>query len=161
MQLLIKLSLYLALVPLMSCSAAPNSLQREPSAPLLRFQKTPCLGACPSYVATIGESGNIQFIGHKHVPVQDTVYFQLTAGQLSELRQDAAQLDVAVLQDTYLTQWTDMPATITTFYREGKIEKTVKHQEGGPKTLVDFQEKVHTLLLKLAEEEAKRRLRSK
>ncbi|SIT76764.1 DUF6438 domain-containing protein [Pontibacter indicus] len=155
---LLKIGLGLGLVMSTSCSTAQNHRAQAAVAPLLHFQKTPCLGTCPSYEATVLENGTIRFFGYSDVPVVDSVTFTLTPRQLEALRQDISQLDYTALRDTYLTNWSDMPSTITTFYKDGKEVKRVKQEEGGPKALLDFQEKVHTLLMDLADAEAKRRL---
>ncbi|PVY37952.1 DUF6438 domain-containing protein [Pontibacter virosus] len=155
---LFKLGLGLGLILVAGCSTAQNREVKTLGVPLLHFQKTPCLGICPSYEATIMENGSIRYIGYSDVPVMDTVSFVLSNQQLEELRQEVSQLNYTSLQDTYLTNWSDMPSTITTFYKAGKEAKRVKQEEGGPKHLLDFQEKVHTLLMGLADAEAKRRL---
>lgn len=155
---LLKLGIGLGLLLASGCSAAQKSRVQAQDAPLLHFQKTPCLGTCPSYEATVMESGSIRFIGYSDVPVLDTVTFTISNRQLEELRQEVSQLNYTSLQDTYLTNWSDMPSTITTFYKAGKEVKRVKQEEGGPQPLLDFQEKVHTLLMGLADAEAKKRL---
>ncbi|SIR41432.1 DUF6438 domain-containing protein [Pontibacter lucknowensis] len=155
---LLKLGLGLGLILVAGCSTAQKSSAQAPDAPLLHFQKTPCLGTCPSYEATILANGSIRYTGYSHVPVKDTVTFTLSPQQLEAIRQEITKLNYASLQDMYLTNWSDMPSTITTFYEAGKEVKRVQQEEGGPKPLLDFQERVHTLLMNLAEEEAKRRL---
>ncbi|MCP2044149.1 DUF6438 domain-containing protein [Pontibacter sp. HSC-36F09] len=155
---LLKLGLGLGLILATGCSAAQNSNMQSTDTPLLHFQKTPCLGTCPSYEATILENGSIRYTGYSDVPVIDTVVFTLSKQQLEELRQKIAELNYTSLKDTYLTNWSDMPSTITTFYKAGKEIKRVKQEEGGPKLLLDFQEKVHTLIMGLADAEAKRKL---
>ncbi|MBX0331755.1 hypothetical protein K3G39_00740 [Pontibacter sp. HSC-14F20] len=156
--ILFKLGLGLGLFLMTACSTAQTSNARTPGTPLLHFQKTPCLGICPSYEATILENGSIRYIGYSHVPVIDTVIFTLPAPQLEMLRKEVAQLNYTSLQDTYLTNWSDMPSTITIFYESGKVVKQVKQEEGGPNTLLDFQEKIHTLIMGMADDEAKKRL---
>lgn len=159
MSVLIKLCMILISLPLaIGCSAAQNSKQKQPDAPFLLFQKTPCFGICPSYEATIHENGSIRYVGWEHVPVIDTVTFQFSPEEMKELRQEVERLDYPSLKDTYLTDWSDMPSTISTFYKSGKEVKRVKHQEGGPQSLLDFQENLHQRIMKLVEEEAKRRL---
>lgn len=155
---LLSVILGLSLALVISCSAGQNSSSKQAVIPLLHFQKTACLGTCPSYEATIMENGSIRYIGYNHVPVEDTVIFTLTPQQMKELHQEVLQLNPASLKDTYLTNWSDMPSTVTTFYEAGKEVKRVQQEEGGPQVLLDFQEKVHSLLMGLANEEAKRRL---
>ena len=140
------------------CSAAQNTKQKQPDVPYLLFQKTPCLGICPSYEATIHENGRIRYVGWEHVPVIDTVYFEFTPEEMEALRQEVNGLEYTSLKDTYLTDWSDMPSTISTFYKSGKEVKRVKHQEGGPQALLDFQENIHKRIMQLVEEESKRRL---
>jgi hypothetical protein len=160
--LLMKLCLFLFSLPgAIGCSAPQNSKQKRPDVPYLLFQKTPCLGVCPSYEATIHENGSIRYVGWEHVPVQDTVYFQFSPEEMKELRREVEKLNYPALQDTYLTDWSDMPSTITTFYKGGKEVKRVKQEEGGPQSLLDFQEKLHKRITALAEEEARRRLPTK
>jgi hypothetical protein len=156
--LFLKTGLVLCLLLVAACSTAQNKGGAKADAPFLLFQKTPCLGICPFYEALISESGRIRYIGREHVPVQDTVYFQLTEAELSQLRQEVAQLNYMALQDLYLTNWSDMPSTVITFYEAGKEVKRVQQEEGGPQPLLDLQEKLHSMLMRLAEEEAHKRL---
>ncbi len=127
----------------------------ESPQPFLLFQKTPCYGVCPSYEASITANGSITFIGWEHVPVRDTLQLCLSPKDLATLRKEVQQLDYEALQNTYLTEWTDMPSTITTFYENGKQVKKVKHQEGGPDKLLQFQDKVHNMIMQLVEAAAK------
>lgn len=156
--MLFKWSLGLGLSLAIGCSAAQHSGKQRQDTPFLHFQKTPCLGICPSYEATIMESGRILYIGYAHVPLKDTAYFELPSQVLEELRHDVAALNYTTLKDTYLTDWSDMPSTFTTFYEQGKEAKRIVQEEGGPQPLLDFQQKVHTLLMDLAEQEARNRL---
>lgn len=154
-----KLSLLLltTVFGLIACRARPTVTQ-HPAQPLLVFQKTPCLGICPFYEAHIATDGSILFIGREHVPVVDTVHFQLAPAELKALRQEIDKLNVSQLRDSYMTEWSDMPSTISTFYENGKEVKRVKHQEGGPQALLDFQDRLHRRLMEFAEAEAKKRL---
>lgn len=152
------LACFTGLLLLASCSAAQSNKLVTEEMPLLHFQKTPCLGVCPSYEAIIYANGRIRYIGYEHVPVVDTAYFELPDQVLADIKQDIASLQYTKLPDTYLTNWSDMPSTITTFYEAGKEVKRIKQQEGGPQSLLALQEKVHTLLMNFAEEEARKRL---
>jgi len=162
---LLKLTLLL-LLPCLSLSVLAGcrsqghkgAKQQAPAAPFLLFQKTPCLGTCPSYEAAIATDGSVRFVGWEHVAVLDTVLFQLPPKEMEALRREVDQLHYNQLKNTYLTQWSDMPSTITTFYRDGKQEKRVKYQEGAPEQLVRFQDHLHERLMKLVAEEAARRL---
>lgn len=156
--LLSKLALALGFVLVAACSTAQHKAQPGQDIPLLHFQKTPCLGICPSYEATIAANGKIRYIGYEHVPLQDTAYFELPQQELRALQQEIAQLHYTAFQDNYHTDWSDMPSTIVTFFEKGKEVKRVKHQEGGPQRLLHFNEQLHLRLMQLAEEEARKRL---
>jgi len=135
------------------CSSCKGTVQagaqeQGPGLPLLHFQKTRCYGECPSFQATILNNGTVTFIGNVNVPVTDTITFTLAPEELSSLKTEIENLDYTSLQDLYPTQWTDMPATLTTFYKDGKIVKRIKHLEGGPEALRIFQEKLHQLIWK-------------
>jgi hypothetical protein len=156
--MLFKWSLGLGLSLAIGCSAAQHGGKQQQDTPFLHFQKTPCLGTCPSYEATFLENGTIRYIGYKHVPLQDTASFKLSPQVLEELRQDVTALNYATLKETYLTDWSDMPSTFTTFFEQGREAKRIVQEEGGPQSLLEFQKKVHTLLMDLAEQEARNRL---
>ncbi|WP_242929351.1 DUF6438 domain-containing protein [Pontibacter vulgaris] len=147
-------------LPACNSSTANSTAKQDtkPAEPFILFQKTPCFGICPAYEASIATNGSITFIGWDHVPVIDTVKLYLAPQDLAILRKDVQQLKYKTLQDTYLTQWSDMPSTITTFYEKGRQVKKVKQEEGGPEQLIQFQDKLHKMIMKLVEEEAKGRL---
>lgn len=154
--LLLKGFVLLGISLLVACAAGPA--QRQNSVPLLHFQKTPCLGTCPSYEATVYTDGRVRYQGYDHVALTDSANFTLSKAELASLMAEIKALRTTPLRDTYLTQWSDMPSTISTFYQNGKEVQSVKHQEGGPDALLQFQEKIHLRLMQLAKEEAYRRL---
>ncbi|MBC5992061.1 DUF6438 domain-containing protein [Pontibacter cellulosilyticus] len=133
------------------CQASGKS---QPALPLLQFQKAPCYGACPAYEANIMQDGSITLIswGNIGIPENDTVQLCLPKQELQQLKTDLAALNYTSLVDAYLTQWTDRPSTYLTFYENGKVAKRVKHQEGGPASLVTFQQQLHEKLLKLVKQ---------
>ncbi|MHC2993672.1 hypothetical protein OB13_19595 [Pontibacter sp. HJ8] len=155
---LLSLLPFLSLAVLGSCRSPQISAQPQSNTPFLLFQKTPCLGVCPSYEAAIATNGTIRYVGWEHVPVKDTVYFRLQEAEMKALRQEVEQLNIPALSSTYLTDWSDMPSTITTFYQDGKEVKRVKQEEGGPQALLTFQENLHQRIMKLVEAEAQKRL---
>lgn len=151
--------LYVLAFALLSACAASTSCQPtkggQSPALLLQFQKSPCYGTCPAYEATIYQNGSVQFIGWEHVPVKDTVLLCLPRQQLLQLQTDIKQLNYMSLQDTYLSNWTDIPSTYLSFYQDGKEIKRIKHQTGGPEQLTQFQENLHKQLMQLLTEKQK------
>ncbi|WP_114778861.1 DUF6438 domain-containing protein [Botryobacter ruber] len=114
---------------------------------LLLYQKTPCYGTCPAFDAHIYTDGTIIFKAWAHVPFTDTLASKLTPKELERLKRDLNHLPYQGWRTTYLSQRTDQPSTITTFYEAGREAKSVKHQEGGPEDLQLFQKKMDALLL--------------
>ncbi|GAA4428058.1 hypothetical protein GCM10023188_11870 [Pontibacter saemangeumensis] len=106
--------------------------------PLLSFQKTPCLGSCLAYNAAVYMDGSATVVPFKNAHAQDTLRLQLTVQELQQLKQKIAALDYKLLQNSYLSDWSDISSTYLTFYKEGKAVKRVKHEEGGPAALVEF-----------------------
>lgn len=141
-----------------SCKGSESHHQQGRPLPLLHFQKTSCFGPCPVYEATILTDGSVTFAGSAHVPSTDTLAFKLSLEQLDSLETHLANLEYNALKDFYPTDWSDMPSTITNFYKDGKEVKRVKHQEGGPNELIFFQKWLNKALLSLAEAEARRSL---
>jgi hypothetical protein len=142
-------------------TANDTPLDQAPAKPFLHFQKTSCFGTCPAYQAAIASDGSVTFAGFAYVPTTDTLFFKLTPSALDSLKTAVHHLKYTELQDLYPTQWSDMPSTLTTFYQDGKSVKRIKHTEGGPATLRQFQDNLHGLLLKMAEVEAKNTLPKK
>ncbi|WP_237144038.1 DUF6438 domain-containing protein [Pontibacter pamirensis] len=116
------------------------------------FQKSPCLGTCPAYNATIYQDGSISFVEFRNALAQDTIQLQLSEEELQQLKQELERLNYKDLQDSYLTNWSDISTTYLTFYEAGKEVKQVRHEEGGPQELIQFQEWLHTLIWQRAEE---------
>ncbi|MER2996828.1 DUF6438 domain-containing protein [Pontibacter populi] len=147
---LITLTIVAGLLCVVSCrsSAQHATTTAQAAEPWFMFQKTPCFGTCPSYEALLHTDGTVRFVGHQYVPVTDTLTFQLTENELKALQTDLAELNYKTLQNYYKTDWSDMPATHLYFYEAGKEVKHIKHEEGGPEKLIQFNEKMHQLIWK-------------
>lgn len=130
----------------------PDATLAQDTQPLLHFQKTPCLGTCPAYNAMIYENGSISYVEFKNALAQNTISLQLTEEELQQLKRKIEELNYKGLQRRYLTQWSDMPSTYLTFFEQGKEVKRVKHEEGGPQRLIQFQDWLHNLIWPRAEE---------
>lgn len=152
--LLLSVCLWLAAVAAGCSSTAAGTTVHKQAAqaqPLLLFQKTRCYGACPAYNAIIYEDGSLRFEGIARVPAIDTLRLRLSKHEMIHIRKEIQALQYHALANTYSSQWTDMPATYLTFYQDGKEIKRIKHQEGGPRQLLNFQQQLHQLILHLVE----------
>ena len=128
-----------------------NTVTAQFLQPLVFFQKSPCLGTCPAYNAMIYENGSVSFVGYKNALAQDTLLLQLSQEELNQLEQKIKALAYRDLQNSYLSNWSDISSTYLTFYEEGKEVKRVRHEAGGPQQLIEFQEWLHTILWQRAE----------
>lgn len=134
-------------------TARSDAATAQATQPLLLFQKSPCLGPCPAYDATIYENGSISFVEFKNALTQDTIQLQLTEEELQQLKRRMEALNYQELQNNYLSNWSDISSTYLTFYKEGREAKQVKHEKGGPQRLIEFQEWLHSLLWQRADEQ--------
>lgn len=146
---------YIAYILIISaCSGATLAQKQQstspPAQPLLLFQKTPCLGTCPAYNATLYTDGSVAFVPFERGTAQDTLLLQLPEQEFIQLKQQLQSLNYRELQSSYRSQWSDVPSAYFTFYENGKAVKRVKHQEGGPEALVQFKATVGALLERLA-----------
>ena len=103
----------------------------------------------------IYEDGSITYIGYRNAPVEDTLQLRLPKQNLQQLQEALAALNYISLQSTYLSQRTDQPSTYLTFYQNCREVKRIKHQEGGPPELLQFQEMVEGMITGLVEERIK------
>ncbi|MHA6247726.1 DUF6438 domain-containing protein [Pontibacter sp. CAU 1760] len=141
------LVLFTALVGACAKPAAQTITAQDAAiSPLLLFQKTPCLGLCPAYNATIYQDGRVVYVPFKNALAQDTLLMQMGRAEMDSLTKRIEKLDYHALDNTYLSGWSDISSTYTTFYQDGQAAKRIKHQEGGPEQLLQFQNWVHQLL---------------
>lgn len=134
------------------CGTLQAQKQQYKPQPLLLFQKTPCFGSCIAYNATIYSDGSIAYVPYEKGAPQDTLPLQLKEQEFQQLKQEMQALNHKTLQSSYLSGWSDGSSTYLTFYENGKEVKRVKHQEGGPEALIQFQSFVAALLERLAKE---------
>ncbi|WP_161891199.1 DUF6438 domain-containing protein [Pontibacter russatus] len=144
------------LITISSCGVATLAQKQKPSSlpvqPVLLFQKTPCLGTCPAYNATLYTDGSVAFVPFERGAAQDTLLLQIPEQEFIQLKQQLQTLHYRYLQGSYRSQWSDMPSAYFTFYENGRAVKRVRHQEGGPEALVQLKAAVGTLLERLAKE---------
>ncbi|MCJ8167079.1 DUF6438 domain-containing protein [Pontibacter sp. E15-1] len=136
--------LLLLLLALMAAGCSKSAARQQattgqkPAEPVLLFQKTPCLGLCPAYNATIYQNGQVAYVPFRNALAQDTLQLQLTPQEVQQFTQKLNDLAYTTLQKSYLSDWSDISSTYLTFYAQGKQTKRVKHEEGGPERLIQF-----------------------
>jgi hypothetical protein len=114
-----------------------NNGTPAPSAgvPVLVLRKTPCLGPCPHFEASIYADGRVQYVGHRHVAKVGTYELRLPEETVREMLRQADEIGFSSLQDQYLSGVTDMPSTFLTYNRRGQPGKTVQVEGNGPDEL--------------------------
>ena len=133
-------------------NAGQSNTDKQHSKQLLQFMKTPCYGPCPAYQADIMDDGSVVFVSWGNIAQvadDDTLMLRLNKQELKELKADIKALNYTSFQETYLSDWTDRPTSYLTFYTDGKSVKRIKHQEGGPEALTNFQKKLDQTIISL------------
>ncbi len=125
----------LILLTTVSCSVNP---QKEEN--LIRIEKTPCRGECPTYSVTIKKDKTIHYKGIKNVSFIGEKEYALTEEQFQELENKLAGFSFEKYSTSYGGTYTDISCTILTV-----PNKTVKltRKKGPPELyeLVEFIEK--------------------
>jgi hypothetical protein len=94
---------------------ALGCIAAAPPAPLLTYEQTGCAGACPSYVVTVDESGELAWTGRDHVAAVGERHARLSAEQLAALRETFARTELAKLPDVVGADCADAPHIIITY----------------------------------------------
>ncbi|MCC3157452.1 DUF6438 domain-containing protein [Hymenobacter sp. 15J16-1T3B] len=105
-------------------------------APVLVLRKTPCLGPCPHFEASIYADGRVHYVGYRNVAKVGTYELQLPADAVREMMRRADEIGFSNFQDQYVSGATDMPSTYLTYNRPGQPGKTVQVEEGAPGELM-------------------------
>lgn len=111
----------------------------------ITIERSPCMGACPWYSATIYESGLALYDGKRNVSYIGLYAVHLTPEQLKALKENAAAINYFKLNDKYNNeQITDLPGTTTSVQLNGK-RKTILNRFGAPQQLTDFEKSIDVL----------------
>jgi hypothetical protein len=81
------------------------------TAPAVMFSKTPCLGRCPHYNATIYPDGRVSYEGFRYAPVEGKREFKLPVSTVNTILAQARAINFAKLPKTYSDGASDMPST--------------------------------------------------
>ncbi|GAB2966532.1 hypothetical protein GCM10027048_41300 [Hymenobacter coalescens] len=106
--------------------------------PVLVFRKTPCLGPCPHFEASIYADGRVHYEGYRHVAKVGTHELRLPAETVREMMRQADEVGLERLKGQYMSGATDMPSTYLTYSRPGHPAKTVQVEEGAPAELMSL-----------------------
>ncbi|GAA4374878.1 DUF6438 domain-containing protein [Hymenobacter koreensis] len=104
--------------------------------PVIVFRKTPCLGPCPDYEATIWADGRVRYVGNRNVAKEGTHELRIPAATVAEILRQVDEIGFSKMAPQYVNGATDMPSTILTISRAGRKAKTVQVEHGAPDELV-------------------------
>ncbi len=125
----------LVLLTIASCSVNPQKKGN-----LIRIEKTPCRGECPTYIIAIKKDKTIHYKGIKNVSFKGEKEYSLTEEQFQDLENKLAGYSFENYSSSYGGTYTDISYTILTV-----PSKTIKltRKKGPPELyeLVKFIEK--------------------
>lgn len=111
----------------------------------ITIERTPCMGVCPWYNATIYENGLVVYDGKRNVTNIGMYITQLTPEQLIALKRKAEAINYFKLNDKYNNESvTDLPGTTTSVQLNGK-RKTILNRFAGPNELNEFEKSIDAL----------------
>lgn len=102
------------------------------AAPAIIFSKTPCMGRCPHYNATIFPDGRVQYEGFQNAPVVGKREFKVPVSTVNTILAQAREMNFAQLQKTYSDGATDRPATSLSIRQAEGPATTVTVESDGP-----------------------------
>jgi hypothetical protein len=106
--------------------------------PVLVFQRTPCFGRCPTYTATIFADGRVEYDGQRYVPLLGKHTLSLPPTTVTQLLAEAKRIHFEQLQERYVGNTSDLPATIITVRQPGAAAKAVYASEDIPANLQGY-----------------------
>ncbi|RZK24005.1 MAG: hypothetical protein EOO56_03065 [Hymenobacter sp.] len=106
--------------------------------PVLVVKRTPCHGTCPTYTAAIYADGRVEYEGERFVALLGKHTLRLPAATVNQMLAEAKRINFSKLQDQYVGNTADLPATIITVHPMGQPAKTVQAQEDIPASLEDY-----------------------
>ena len=110
----------------------PGKDDVKPDGPAFMFSKSPCLGPCPSYTATVWADGRVLYNGQGNVPRIGIFNFRMDPATVTMLLQQAKNVGFTELRDHYASGATDIPATTLTIYQANGRSKTVVVEDNAP-----------------------------
>jgi len=130
-----------------TATTKPKSV--DPNAPILEFEKTPCMGSCPVYKALVYKDGYVKFDGTYNVRAIGPNEFRFPKDTLDQLVNYIREVNLFQYDSTYITGATDLPSTVITFRDQGK-EKRIKTEGEGPSEMERLLFKTDQLIQRFA-----------
>ena len=114
-----------------SCSVFKTSKSNQL---LFELETTSCYGTCPVYKLQVFDNGEAILEGKQHVDKIGIYRSKISDEKLKELIESFDNVSFFDLQDSYRSQFTDLPTKYITYYKDGK-SKQVMAYDNIPKKL--------------------------
>jgi hypothetical protein len=122
-------------VPRKATSATQAARPVQDTQPVLVFQRTPCFGTCPAYIANVFADGRVEYDGQRAVTLLGKHTLHLPVATVQEMLAEAQRIGFADLEERYSRNTSDLPGTIITVHPVGQAAKAVLAEEGIPTNL--------------------------
>ncbi len=125
MRVLLSLSVIAALLTSSGCHHAKTAAVADPSAtastaptaapPLIRFERTPCMGRCPQFVAEISADGTLRYEGKANAPKEGKLTGKITPDVVKMILSQVDEMGFAKYpEDEFGKGMMDAPSAILT-----------------------------------------------
>jgi hypothetical protein len=117
---------------------------------VIKLERTACFGECPVYEVTIDARGSVTYDGRKFVRVEGRQTARIPVARVAAILETADKIGFFELRDRYRTVRnpdgsetfvTDLPTTVVTITRAGKI-KRVEDYYGAPEGLHELERQI-------------------
>ncbi|MBL1180425.1 MAG: hypothetical protein HND27_04895 [Bacteroidetes bacterium] len=134
-----------------ACHSKRNINQTDVSAENIFFtlERTPCYGTCENYKLIIYSNGYCIYEGKNFVEKIGKYESVMDAGRMELIKKKATEINYFSLENSYNHPGiTDIPATITELYFNGK-NKRIENRYQAPQKLKDFELFVESIINEL------------
>ncbi len=105
---------------------------RQEGGPVLTFERTACMGKCPTYSMKVYADGRVMYEGRRYVPLMGQRDLKLPAATVADMLRTAQEAHFDQFEDRYAAYTTDLPTTIIGIQQPNGLLKKVVVVEGAP-----------------------------
>lgn len=134
----------LPLFILFNCKDCSNNPYTHDANSVINMEKTPCFGACPTFVFEINGNGEATYTGTANVDKIGNYEKTFSAEECNQLFDAFVAADYWSFQDEYTGQVTDLPTIFLQFKHDGN-DKRIRMYYNVPQELRDLEDLVDVL----------------
>ncbi|WP_035563613.1 DUF6438 domain-containing protein [Hymenobacter sp. IS2118] len=123
---------------------------RQGGGPVLTFERTACMGKCPTYTMQVYADGRVMYEGRRYVPLMGQRDLKLPAATVADMLRKAQEAQFDQFEDRYAAYTTDLPSTIIGIQQPNGLLKKVVIIEGAPENVNKLVASLGTQLDQLA-----------